>query len=50
MGHVQKGVEQDGKLLYGGKEIERKGNFVENTAFVGRICRLCRRRFLGLLL
>jgi aldehyde dehydrogenase (NAD+) len=34
MGHIEEGVEQGGKLLYGGKEIERKGNFVENTAFV----------------
>jgi len=34
LGHIQKGVEQGAKLLYGGKEVEGKGNFVENTVFV----------------
>jgi aldehyde dehydrogenase (NAD+) len=34
LGHIQKGVEQGAKLLYGGKDVEGKGNFVENTAFV----------------
>lgn len=34
LGHIQRGVEQGAKLLHGGKKIDGKGNFVENTAFV----------------
>jgi aldehyde dehydrogenase (NAD+) len=32
--HIQKGVEQGGKLFHGGERIESKGNFIQNTAFV----------------
>jgi acyl-CoA reductase-like NAD-dependent aldehyde dehydrogenase len=34
MGHIRKGIEQGSKLLHGGKQIDSKGNFIENTAFV----------------
>lgn len=34
LGHIQSGIKEGAKLLYGGKEIDSLGNFVENTAFV----------------
>ncbi len=33
LGHIQNGLKEGAKLLHGGHEIERAGNFLENTAF-----------------